>query len=221
MAPHKTLIDISHNLVASFTRLAEYLRHESGVCRWYLDYLACCMDSLPLRALVVEKSSYRQEYFPTYPTTFAFSRGKVLTPFYGIPVSVDVLAFDTAYHTKCGFDTAVDMFENSWRHVKCGVLFINSYISVKSDNYHKYCESALQCDVMRDLICMSYILGTRYISLCAFGNDVASFCESLSSVVGHLGDLKVMQLNSNHPANASRRLPQYGMRAYEATLLNN
>lgn len=118
------------------------------------------MDSLPLKALVVGESPYRQDYFPTHPAAFAFSRSKVLTPSHGIPVSVDVLAFDMAYHTKCGFDTAVDVFENSWRHVKCGVLFINSYVSVKSDDCRKYCESALQCDMMRDLICVSHILGT-------------------------------------------------------------
>ena len=221
MAPHKSLKDASQDLVASFTRLAEYLRHEGVVCRRYLDYLACCMDSLPLKALVVGESPYRQDYFPTHPAAFAFSRSKVLTPSHGIPVSVDVLAFDMAYHTKCGFDTAVDVFENSWRHVKCGVLFINSYVSVKSDDCRKYCESALQCDMMRDLICVSHILGTRHVSLCAFGNDATSFCESLASAVGHLGGLKVLQMSSIHPASASRRLPWYGMRACEATLLNN
>jgi len=62
---------------------------------------------------MVGKSPYRQEYFPIYPAAFAFSRGKVLTPSYGIPVSMDILAFDMAYHTKCGFDIAVDVFENS------------------------------------------------------------------------------------------------------------
>jgi hypothetical protein len=221
MAPHKSLSVASADLVGSFTRLAEYLKYDGGVVQRYLDYLARCVDALPLRALVVGESPYKQDYFPEHPAAFAFKRSKVLTPSFGIPVSVDVLAFDMSYHTKCEFDTAVDMFENSWKHVDSGVLFINSYVSVGSDDCRKYRESALQCDVMRDLVCMSYVLGTRHISLYAFGSDAANFCESLSSAVGHYSGLKMQQLVSNHPAHASRRLPKYGMRACEKTLLNN
>ncbi|KAL0958607.1 hypothetical protein HGRIS_013947 [Hohenbuehelia grisea] len=60
-----------------------------------------------------------------------------------VPVSVDVLAYDMMVRAGCKREVAVKLYENSWSHVESGILFVNSYVSVKADNIHKYKEAVV------------------------------------------------------------------------------